>query len=53
MDGDGNANEALIDVDGDGTNDAAKPVRVTFTWREFVQHQNRNFSIWFDALIAA
>ena len=53
MDGDGNVNETLIDVDGDGANDAARPVRVTFAWQESVQQQNRNFSIWFDALIVA
>jgi hypothetical protein len=53
MDADEDLDEALIDVDGDGANDAARPVRVTFTWQEVVKNQNRNFSVWFDTLMAA
>lgn len=53
MDGDGDSAETLIDLDGDGANDAAKPYRVTFQWNERVAGQTRPMSIWLDALIAA
>ena len=53
MDSDNNTTETLIDVDGDGVNDAtAKPVRVTFTWSEYVLGRQKNFSVFADTLIA-
>ena len=53
MDQDGVVNETTIDLDGDGVNDAARPVRVTFQWREHLNGQDKNYSVWLDALIAA
>jgi len=55
MDGDGNVTETAIDLDGDAVNDAAfaKPVRVTFTWTQFVVGQSSTYSVSADTLVAA
>ncbi|MGH7198096.1 MAG: prepilin-type N-terminal cleavage/methylation domain-containing protein [Candidatus Omnitrophota bacterium] len=55
MDGDGDAAETAIDLDGDAVNDTAfaKPVRVTFTWTQFVVGQSQVYSVSADTLIAA
>jgi type II secretory pathway pseudopilin PulG len=53
MDDDGNTAETTIDVNDDGTNDTARPIRVTFTRQEFIRNQYRTFSIWIDSLIVA
>lgn len=53
MDNDNNTAESQINVDGSGGNDAvAAPVRVTFTWNEWVVGQRRTLSVRADTLIA-
>ncbi len=53
MDSDGNTAETTIDLDNDLTNDAnAKPIRVTFSWTEYMVGQKRNFSVFLDTLVA-
>lgn len=54
MDDDDNVQEARIDIDGDGVNDAnaAKPVRVVFSWSQNVMGKDRSYSVWADTLIA-
>ena len=53
MDQDGNKAEQAIDLDGDGVNDTARPLRATFEWKEHLSGKDRNFSVWLDALIVA
>jgi type II secretory pathway pseudopilin PulG len=54
MDGDGDADEAWIDIDDDGANDTvAKPVRVTFQWTEHLLGPDRAFTLSVDTLIAS
>jgi type II secretory pathway pseudopilin PulG len=55
FDGDGNTNETSVDIDADNANDvsAAAPVRVTFTWAEWMLGTKRNFSVSIDTLISA
>ena len=54
MDGDNDKNETAIDLDGDVVNDEAfaKPVRVTFTWTQYVLGQGKTYSVSADTLIA-
>ena len=55
MDDDTNTPETLIDIDGDGNNDptAAVPVRVTFTWTQWVLGQMKTYTVNADTLMAA
>ncbi len=54
MDQDGITAETAVDLDGDGANDAARPVRATFQWKERVGGgKDRTFTVWLDALVAA
>lgn len=55
MDNDGNTVETAIDIDGDGTNDSslAVPIRVTFTWTQWVIGQMKPYVVATDTLIAA
>lgn len=53
FDADGNNAETQIDVDNSGVNDAnAAPVRVSFTWNEWVIGQSRNMTVSADTIIA-
>lgn len=53
FDNDGNTAETQIDVDGQGGNDTtAAPVRVSFTWNEYVIGQSRNLTVSADTIIA-
>jgi type II secretory pathway pseudopilin PulG len=54
MDSDGNTTETSVDINGGGNDPtAAKPVRVTFTWAEFMIGQTRDQSVFLDTLIAS
>ncbi len=54
FDNDGNTTETQIDIDNDGVNDSvALPVRVSFTWREWVVGQARNMSVSTDTIIGS
>jgi hypothetical protein len=47
--------ESSIDVTGDGNNDPteAKPVRVKFTWSQYVLGQTKTYSVFADTLISS
>lgn len=55
MDSDTNTTETSIDSDGDGVNDptAAVPVRVTFTWTQWVLGRMKTYTVNADTLMAA
>src|SRR3989338_7487888 len=55
MDNDGNTAETSVDIDGGGTNDtsAAVPIRVTFTWTQWVLGQTKSYTVATDTMIAA
>ena len=53
FDGDGNTAETQINVDNTGGNDSnAAPVRISFTWNEWVIGQSRNMTVSVDTIIA-
>ena len=55
MDTDGDTNETSVDINGDGVNDStyARPVRVSFSWTQYVFGASKTFTVFVDTLIAA
>jgi type II secretory pathway pseudopilin PulG len=52
LDGDGDATEEEIDLDGDSVNDPCKPVRVTLAWTCLSYGGDRSVTLSLDTLIA-
>ena len=53
MDADGNTTETSIDINGGGNDPSVvKPVRVTFTWQEYILGMTKSLSVSVDTLVA-